>query len=214
MAAGVDAHPLYWPIDWPRTPAERRKRAPYRVTFLDAREDLMAELRRLGAEEICVSSNIPIRRSDGLPAVPDREPADPGVAVYFTTSRIVDGKRVERAQVLACDKWTHVRANLRSVGLCIEALRAIERSGASQVLERAYAGFAALPANTTPAAPPWRKVLGFAPAGAGYPAVTRDAIERAYRSRIPEAHPDMQGTTEKMVELNRARDAALAEVSG
>jgi cytochrome c5 len=47
--------------------------------------------------------------------------------------------------VIACDSYSTVRANMRAVGATVEALRAIQRHGATSLLERAFTGFAALP---------------------------------------------------------------------
>ena len=68
----VEAYPLQWPDGWPRTPAHQRESdnrfggSGKRVTMGRAVVQLMDELRRLGADDIIVSSNIPTK-SDGLP---------------------------------------------------------------------------------------------------------------------------------------------------
>jgi len=52
--------------------------------------------------------------------------------------------------VLACDLFTEVRLNMHAIGLTIQAMRQIERCGASSMLERAFRGFmAALPAHAS-----------------------------------------------------------------
>ena len=57
-------------------------------------------------------------------------------------------KRVDHDYVLACDLFTEVRLNMHAIGLTVEAMRQIERCGASSMLERAFRGFmAALPAR-------------------------------------------------------------------
>lgn len=165
-----------------------------------ARDELLHGLFLLGGREVIVSSNVPLRR-DGYPAASYSEPRDPGVAVYWTT-------RKGEPRVMACDHWRLVHHNVRAIGLAIEALRALERSGASQILDRAFAGFAALPAQAGPdGTPPWRDILGLPDA-----AVTRAQIETAYRERLRTEHPDVGGTHESMVALNRARAQAYAEV--
>jgi hypothetical protein len=67
---------------------------------------------------------------------------DAGKAFY-------EGKRgMEHEYVLACDLFVEVRLNMHAIGLTIEAMRQIERCGASSMLERAFRGFiAALPAK-------------------------------------------------------------------
>lgn len=61
----------------------------------------------------------------------------------------VQGKRNEQHEyALACDLFREVRLNMHAIGLTIEAMRQIERCGASSMLERAFRGFmAALPAK-------------------------------------------------------------------
>lgn len=57
-------------------------------------------------------------------------------------------KRVDHEYVLACDLFREVRLNMHAIGLTVEAMRQIERCGASSMLERAFRGFmAALPAK-------------------------------------------------------------------
>ena len=108
---------------------------------------------------------------------------------------------------MACDCWRTVRDNLRAVGLTIDALRAIDRSGATQLLERAFTGFAALPESTT-VVRSWRDVLHLN----GQPITQRDVLE-AFKRRLPLCHPDSGGSHDLMVELNRARDEGLREVA-
>ena len=74
------------------------------------------------------------------------------------------------------------------------------------MLDRAFAGFTALPAPGGKRS--WREVLGF-PAAAS---PDRDGIEIAYRSKAKAAHPDAGGSHDAMAELNRAREDALSEV--
>jgi len=193
---GVDAYPLQWPDGWPRS--KSRLEAPYKVDFGQARDELLRSVRLLGAREVVISSNIPVR-TDGLPYANVANPADPGIAVYWTTGK-------SEPKVMACDCWRRVRENIRAVGLAVEGLRAIERSGATQILERAYMGFAALPAVTGLAKVRiWRDVLGLAGE------FTREVLELRFRELARSAHPDVAGGShEAMTELTRARTEALA----
>jgi hypothetical protein len=195
MTHGVAPFPLYWPLQHPRTSSRRPAR--FLVDFVTARDDLLRELGLLSARDVVISSNVPIRR-DGLPGAPDREPADPGVAVYFT--------RKGRPFVIACDQFDRVRWNLRAIGATIEALRSIERHGTTSMLEQAFSGFAALPAASAPK--PWREVLGLLPGPCDAETV---------RSRVRELarvhHPDVGGSAQRMAEINAAADAALMELA-
>lgn len=182
------AYPLAWPEGWPRT--KSRRPAAFKVSLEKAVEELEWEVERLGARYPVLSTNVP-RRMDGsisLRGIPDN--GDPGVAVYF--------ERKGRQQVFACDKWQTVKDNIRAIHRTIEALRGIDRWGASEMMERAFSAFEALP----PPHSPW-ETLGIPP-GSG-----RDAIERAFRAKAMKAHPDQGGSTAAMAELNRAREDAL-----
>lgn len=49
------------------------------------------------------------------------------------------------SHVIACDQFRDVRLNLAAIVMTIKAIRQIERCGTSSLLDRAFAGFAALP---------------------------------------------------------------------
>jgi hypothetical protein len=103
-------------------------------------------------------------------------------------------------------KRTTVRVadNLAAVAATLDALRAIERHGGGSILERAFIGFAALPASIEK---PWRETLGF-----GFSTPTAAMVEDKYRSLAKTHHPDQGGDHERMSELNLARAAALVEL--
>lgn len=184
---GVESYPLHWPAGWPRTKSPHKAR--FGGTFAKIRDDLWREISMLGGRYPVLSTNVPVRR-DGLPYAGQREPADAGVAVYF--------ERRGRQMVFACDKWDRVQDNMRAIQRTIEAIRGIERWGASEMMERAFQAFEALP----PPQSCW-DILGIRPGA------SRDEIDRAYREKARRAHPDAGGSDHAMSELNRARDEAL-----
>jgi len=201
----AEAYPLYWPDGWSKTARHSRQPARYQVGFARARDDLLHSLDKMRAKYIVLSTNIELRR-DGLPYANRPEPDDPGVAVYWWDTK------TSQSMCMACDQWSKVKDNVRALGLAIEGMRSIHRSGASQVLERAYQGFKALPSGISAAPVDWRKVLGL-PAWSGQ--ADRSRIETAYRNLATVWHPDSPaGSHEKMVLLNQARDSALAEIEG
>jgi len=51
--------------------------------------------------------------------------------------------------VIACDRWKEARWNLNAIRLTIGALRQTERCGTSAMMEKAFAGFAALTENVS-----------------------------------------------------------------
>jgi hypothetical protein len=190
-----DAYPLAWPDGWPRTKYPQRN-SRYKVAGTKARDELVDELYRLSARDFVISTNIQLRQ-DGLPLAHQRVPQDPGVAVYWTDHK-------GRPWSLACDAWDRVEHNMRAIYYAVAGIRQIERSGASQLLERAYRGFNALPSEGSGW---WRQELGLE----GSP--TRERVEERYRELARERHPDHGGTQDAMVKLNRAREAALMEVT-
>lgn len=184
----TDAYPLAWPHGWPRTKTPKQSR--FDVTGDQASQELVWEIERLGGRYVVISSNVPTRR-DGLPYSHGKPTnGDTGVAVYF--------KRKGKQMVFACDKWDQVKDNIRAVCKTIEAMRGIERWGASDMMERAFSAFTAI----EPPRSPWR-VLGVKPNA------TREEVEATYRAKAKEVHPDAGGSTAAMAELNQARDDAL-----
>jgi len=77
----IEAYPLSWPIDYPRTKHYSKSRYRDNTTFGRSRDRLIRELKLLKADKIIISSNIPLKR-DGLPYATFRI-EDPGIAVYF-----------------------------------------------------------------------------------------------------------------------------------
>ncbi len=199
MKPPAEAYPLYWPEHWKRTPKHRRSKARYDTTQGKAIRDLSTELKRWRAKHIVISSNVSMRR-DGLPYANMRQPQDPGVAVYFMKS----GEQ----QVIACDRWDHVKDNFRACFHTIAALRTIERAGATEVLRRAFDGFKALPAaQPEERRDPWWVVLGVPQ---GYDDL--EVLEIIYKKKARTAHPDVGGSDGAMAELNRAWEEAKGSI--
>jgi hypothetical protein len=203
----IASYPLLWPVGWKRTEPHRRRTSVYKVQFARARDEVLRELGLMSGTHrpsIVISSNIPVRR-DGLPYADMREPADPGIAVYWDERKAWNAAKQSydiEPRVIACDTWKTTRENIRAIGLAIGALRMLERTGASEILDRAFTGFAALPpASTQPRE--WWITLGF-----DAPPASMDVVEAAYRERAKRAHPDAGGTHEAMVALNAARELA------
>ena len=191
----TDAFPLSWPTGWPRTSAHRRGASRFgKNTGVNQISELIAELRRLGATNIVISSNVPVRQ-DGLPYADHarRRIDDPGVAVYFK----LKGKQLSMAR----DRYWTPWENMRSLVLAIDAMRSIERHGGSTMMERAFDGFAALP-------PPENclTILGLSKAGGIF---SREDIMTAFRTKAREGH----GTGADMDRLVKARDEALRRIA-
>jgi hypothetical protein len=194
----ADAYPLTWPEGWPRTADHRREtRSRFNTTFDRARMELMNELRLLGAAGVVISSWLPLRR-DGMPYADQarRRLTDPGVAVYFMLRK--------RQMVMARDAFTSVHDNMRSIGLGIAHLRGLERHGGGTMMERAFEGFAALPAPD--AFDSW-SILGLGPDA------TADDVTARFRTLSRIHHPDAGGTTDAFQRIERARREAINAIS-
>jgi hypothetical protein len=193
----TEAYPLRWPPGWPRhkgpQDSDQRFKGP---TFHWDRvyRGLKEELRRIGATNIVVSTNQPLR-GDGMPYAQQRNISDTGVAVYFT--------RGGRSLVMAQDRFWSIIGNMRSLAMAIEGLRQMERHGGATMLERAFDGFAALP----PPADCWAILQIDQHARVGM--VTRELITQAFRERAKEGH----GAGADMDRLVKARDEALRQIA-
>lgn len=198
----AEAYPLEWPAGRKRTESWHRENAKFDVSFARARDNIVAEIGRLAGKypdpQIVISTNIALRR-DGLPLASQRQPDDPGVAVYFLYKR--------RQMSFACDRWRKIEHNMQAIAKTIEALRGIARWGTGDMLEAAFTGFTALPPPSASSPAPqaarnWRDVFGTG-------VHTRAELNEVYRRLASAFHPDKGGDQHKMAELNRARAEAL-----
>lgn len=192
ISSDPTAFPLSWPAGKPRTLAHRRKRSQFKVSFAQARDELLDELGRMQASKILLSTNIQLRR-DGLPYANFKEPDDPGVALYFVA--------FNKNYAFACDQWDCTRDNLRAIGCHITALRGMERWGVSSV-EEVFSPFA------LPASIPWWSVLG----------VKQEAnveqVRAAYRRLSQRHHPDAGGDRAAWDRIVDAYDTAKSKNLG
>jgi hypothetical protein len=188
----IEAYPLCWPEGWKRTNPYARESSKFKSTFATARDDLLREVERLiqsryylHAPDPVLSTNVTLRQ-DGLPYANQREPDDPGVAIYFQYKK--------KPMVFACDKYVKVWENMVAIRKTIEAIRGMERWGASDMMERAFTGFVAIADSS------WPSVLG----------VERNAhfedIEMAYKRLRSKHHPDRGGNVDQFDRIQRAYD--------
>jgi hypothetical protein len=208
------AYPLSWPEDWKRTQTRisadfgkvqmsfteqgPRREGKKRLSIADSVQRLLGELKRMGVRDsnIIISTNAPLRL-DGMPRS-DQEPHDPGAAVYW--------KKNDKAAMrcMAVDQYTRVADNLAAIAATLEAMRAIERHGGAQILDRAFLGFATLPDK---ASQHWREVLGIEGEA------NLSVIEKRFRALAQVHHPDKGGDRDRFEEILQARDAARMELA-
>ena len=215
----LKSFPLCWPDGWKRHPNRERARFgtkervqstydPKKIWMRSKNLTVAASLGRISdslarmgisEDSVIVSTNVPVRL-DGLPRSGTSEPSDPGAAAYW--------KQKGKQQCMAIDRYDRVADNLAAIAATLEALRAIERHGGGEILERAFRGFAALPAAIITARP-WRDVLNFKPESNP----SMDAVEDKFRELAKKKHSDTGGSDEAMRELIQARIDARMELN-
>lgn len=187
----IENYPLYWPEGWKRTHSYRRGKSFFKKTTGVVQDLLKKEIYLLGGSSLVVSTNVPTRQ-DGRFYASAREPQDPGVAVYFNYKK--------RPMCFACDQYVTVRENLQAIAKTINAIRGIERWGASDMMERAFKGFAALPQAD------WRRTLEI------NGSATLDEVESKFRELAHRFHPDKGGNAAMFNEIVKAREQARREL--
>lgn len=175
----ITAYPLQWPLGWERTKSYHVHHSRFKKPSMDsACQEVLDQLRMMGVDrnDVVISTNVPTRL-DGFPRSNMSAPSDKGVAVYFV--------RKKTNHVFAADSFCRVEDNLWAIAKSLEALRAIERYGVTQVMDRAFSGFAALPEKSSTRTC-W-DVFGMAP----------DTNEHILRERFRQLcqllHPDKNG---------------------
>jgi hypothetical protein len=198
------AFPLAWPAGWKRIKLQdrvsaqfNRKETVYRATgtwkqtkilsVSDATERVLRSLSmlRVGRQDVVVSTNIKTRL-DGLPYSNQPEPEDTGAAVYW--------RKNNETKCMAIDQYHRVADNLAAIAATMEAMRAIERHGGAEILNRVFLGFQALP-------PPkdWRRILNLEGA-----TITLEQAEAKYKELAKIHHPDKGGMPHLFAEISAA----------
>lgn len=203
----IPAYPLQWPAGWKRMPAHLRTTARFvkkerkyhqgggsytqdkELTIADGVERVRLELSRMGVhdDDLVINSNLELRL-DGFPKSNQREPEDPGIAVYWLDAGTT--------RCMAIDRYNRVADNLAAVAATLDAMRAIERHGGAEILTRAFTGFTALPSS----AESWWGVLEVEPEA------NAEEINAAYRRLRSKHHPDHGGDVEAFRRVQRAYD--------
>ncbi len=212
-------HPC--PLQWPRHIARRRavdrksskfsKKVGHTSrawTAAEARDAVLYELDRMEATHVTISTDLPLATRGGFMREQKDNVDDVGAAVWFKDWR-------GRPFVIACDTYTRIACNLRAIASTLEYLRGIERHGSSQLLERAFEGFTALP-PAREAHGPWREILGMPSVREPWMDAADELAlaEKRYRDLRPKLHPDKPGVdAEAGVALNLAIERAREELA-
>ena len=188
----TNSFPLKWPAGKPATPSHKRQHSRFDATIASSRDELLRELKLLGATHVVISSNVRTYERGGKELMYSDQTAAkdaPGVAVYYQW----DGA----SYCMACDKWKTVAENLQALNKSINAIRGLDRWGTGDMVKAAFSGFKELPTGRKPVRSCW-EILNIS--------VTPNAqkIKEAYRVLAKKYHPDNGGSHHDMTELNGA----------
>lgn len=185
-------YPLQWPPQQART--KHPKRSRFGNTSIDrASEELFNELKRLGAKDLVISTNLKQKmRGEGFYS--NQNVDDVGIAIYCN----IKGD----AKVMACDKWDQVEHNIWALAKSIEAIRGLERWGGTEFLDGLFTGFKALPAGS-----------GMTTVYSYFDGITNlEELKKQYHKLARELHPDMPtGSHEKFVAMKQQYEDLLAK---
>jgi hypothetical protein len=221
----LQAYPLYWPDGWKRTKDTDRKNGQFSrreqhyrassvpgqsgtswsskrwITVSDGVGRILESLERMGIDrnDVIISTNIRTRL-DGLPRSGEREPDDPGAAVYWRKSYNAP------MRCMGIDRYATVADNLAAISATLEAMRAIERHGGAEILDRTFQGFAALGDGSKSS---WRETLGFS---TGMD-VSVASVEARFKELAKVHHPDAGGDTARFQEISEAYRNARIELT-
>jgi hypothetical protein len=214
----IPAYPLTWPEGWKRTTSSDRTRARFgkqsrakvgggweygrQLTINDAVVRLRDELKRMGIndDDLVISTDVKLRL-DGLPRSDQREPTDPGAAVYWTDAAMPNSP----PRCMAIDRYSRVADNLAAIAATLDAMRAIERHGGAEILNRAFTGFTAIGHETVDG---WWETLQVSAHA------STDEVRSAYRQKRSAFHPDRaesSGDADRFIAVQKAWAAFCKE---
>ena len=205
----ITKYPLCWPDNVARTAPHSRTNPGFAErSIAESCQELLAEINRLNQHRwdhadptVIISTNVE-PRLDGLPRSSTQNPPDSGVAVYFKLRFHRAGKWHERPVVLTCDRWMKVTDNIRAIAKDIEAQRARQRWGCTN-LEQAFRGYVAIPERCGGAS--WWDLLGV------HSTASPDQIKERYRTLAATVHPDKGGDRLQWDRLQSAYDQAMGQ---
>jgi hypothetical protein len=130
-------------------PASARKRSQFDSSWTQTLELLAREIDHLGGRDVAIEIDVREQdlRLDGTLRANARTPEHPAVVVAFETRKhgpmLYRSDRFEASYRRGSLGW---QENVRAVALTLEALRSVDRYGATETGQQ-YAGFKALPAG-------------------------------------------------------------------
>ncbi|HTE45152.1 MAG TPA: hypothetical protein VK636_07905 [Gemmatimonadaceae bacterium] len=183
-----------WPANRPKTDSiERVPSSRFKSSFAHTLDELENELDRIDAHDPMIEIDMDRRelRVTGEPRANSSTLKTPGVILHF-----VD--RNKQTITMPCDRYDSWQANVRALFLTLQALRAVDRYGATASGEQ-YRGWTALPATTTAftvdQAATFLARLSANGATAADLVANVEAARNAYRRAAANTHPDGGGST-------------------
>ncbi len=166
------------------TPAYKRIRSRFDESRTAVADLLERELLHLRAKDVVIQLDCKpseIRQDGQLRA--GTKPSSPAVVVQFTS--------VNKLMSFACDQYDSWLANIKAIAKTLEALRAVDRYGATQGGEQ-YTGFQALPAPDPLAGMVQElcQMSGHSPVTADYLRVSSERVKQFRREVLLALHPD------------------------
>jgi len=195
---------LDWPTGFDRTdPSDRERNNRYEASLRDSIDDLDAELDRLGVDDWRLSTDASHQKRNPKYPYADASPEDPSAVVRWT----MDGDQY----AVACDAYSRLRDNIRTLYLYIREKRKMEQRPV-ETGESEFANARLPPGeesddsmSVVATRPPAYEVLG----------VERDAdpeeVREAFRREVQRAHPDHGGSE---AEFRRVKDAKESMLDG
>ncbi|MFC4436991.1 MULTISPECIES: J domain-containing protein [Natrialbaceae] len=192
---------LEWPPEFDRTPTDERTRNnSFDVSLAKAFDDLEAELSRLDVDDFRYSFDAQQRKRDQRPYA-RANPNDPSFVLHWS----MGGEQY----AVACDRFSQLRDNVRTVGLYVREKRKMEQrpvvTGESE-----FANARLPPADEEPIATevPPHEILDVAPN------TSESDVRRAFREKVKDAHPDNGGSTAAFRRVKDAKEAMSVDGSG
>lgn len=197
------SRPVEWPEAVERTVVRDESRFKKR-SFSTAIRMVVEELDRFRARKIRATANVATGSARGCLDFN-------GVAVTFELRDRSIGEWIGHA--IACDNYPYASDNAVAIAKTVEALRAVERHGSSQLAAMAMSGFRALPpgADSGPKHRHWREVLDVP--GSGLTTNQQITLAKAsFRELQKTLHPDHGGSPAAFEELTGAWASAKRDL--
>jgi hypothetical protein len=174
-------------------PEKDRAPSPFRSSWPDTEKLLAAEVTALDGQDVVIGIDVgesDLRLDGGLRAL--ARAATPAVEVAFTSKHGPLRYRSDRYTTQSAHQGEPWHANGRAIALTLQALRAVDRYGASGAGEQ-YTGYRAIAAAPAPMTRGQARFVVWSTSAVGDPALDLDPPPAVVRRALRRAHPDVAG---------------------